>query len=108
MTLADRLRLRDRFFKEIGPNAATFKAMFDAAPLLCFYMKDLKGRIMAINRRNCDVCNIKDENDAIGRSSFELFPRQYAESYLALDQEVIATGLPVIGRITQYPADRST
>lgn len=99
--------LQERFFREIGPNAATFKAMFDAAPLLCFYMKDLDGRIMALNRRNCDVCNIRDEEDAIGRKSSDIFPAAYANDYHLLDLEVIRSGKPVIGRITQYPADRS-
>lgn len=99
--------LRDKFFKALGPNAATFKAMMDAAPLLCFYMKDAKGRIMALNRRNCDVCNIKDEWDAIGLRSDQIFPAEYAEDYMALDKEVLATGKPVLQRITEYPADRS-
>lgn len=105
--LADKKRLRRQFFKRLGPNAEVFKAMFDAAPLLCFYMKDMQGRIMALNRRNCDVCNFKDEWEAIGLSSLELFPEQYAEAYLELDREVLRSGKPVIGRITSYPADRS-
>lgn len=107
VTLKEKKRLRDLFFKKLGPNAEAFKAMFDLAPLLCFYMKDTQGRIMALNQRNCDVCNFKDEWDAIGHSSAELFPSQYAEDYLSLDREVLATGRPVLGRITQYPADRS-
>lgn len=107
MTKVERLKLKERFFMELGPNAETFKALFDAAPLLCFYMKDVEGRIMALNRRNCDVCNIKDEADAIGRSSDDIFPSAYAKDYLDIDREVIRSGKPVIGRITQYPADRS-
>lgn len=81
--------------------------MFDEAPLLCFYMKDAEGRIMALNRRNCDVCNIKDEWDAIGLKSKDIFPSPYADDYMAIDNEVLATGKPVLKRITQYPADRS-
>ena len=107
MTLKQKQHLRDAFFRQLGPNAEVFKSMFDAAPLLCFYMKDVQGRIMALNRRNCDVCNIRDEWDAIGKSSLELFPEPYAQDYLALDHEVIASGKPVLKRITRYPADRS-
>ena len=107
MTKANKRRLRAEFFKAIGPNAEAFKAMFDSAPLLCFYMKDTEGRIMALNRRNCDVCNIENEWDAIGLKSSEIFPSPYAEDYMAIDQEVIKSGKPVLGRITQYPADRS-
>ena len=107
MTIRDKKTLRKAFFRELGPNAEAFKSMFDFAPLLCFYMKDTEGRIMALNQRNCDVCNIKNEWDAIGLSSTELFPKQYAEDYLALDREVLASGKPVLNRVTQYPADRS-
>ena len=107
MNLKSKKRLRASFFAKVGTNAATFCAMFDTAPALCFYMKDLEGRIMAINRRNCDVCNIKSEWDAIGLRSDQLFPEPYASAYMALDREVIETGKPVIGRITPYPADKS-
>ena len=107
MTDRTKKRLRARFFKALGPNAVAFKAMMDAAPLLCFYMKDDKGRIMALNRRNCDVCNIKDEWDAIGLRSDQIFPAPYAEDYMALDKEVLSTGKPVLQRVTEYPADRS-
>ena len=107
MTAKQKKRLRANFFKELGANAETFKAMFDAAPSLCFYMKDSEGRIMALNRRNCDVCNIKEEWDAIGLTSNEIFPASYANDYRSLDQEVLTTGKPVLRRVTQYPADRS-
>lgn len=107
MTLATRKRLRAQFFKALGANGETFKAMFDEAPLLCFYMKDINGRIMALNRRNCDVCNIKDEWDAIGLTSRDIFPLPYATDYMSLDQEVLHTGKPILKRVTQYPADRS-
>ena len=107
MTNREKKRLRKRFFDELGANGETFKAMLDEAPLLCFYMKDINGRIMALNRRNCDVCNIKDEWDAIGLKSSEIFPSPYAEDYMSIDREVLRSGKPVLGRITQYPADRS-
>ena len=107
MVNAQKKRLRAQFFNELGANCETFKALFDEAPLLCFYMKDAEGRIMALNRRNCDVCNIKDEWDAIGLTSREIFPSPYADDYMALDMEVLSTGKPILKRITQYPADRS-
>ena len=107
MTKSQKRKLRDAFFAQLGPNVESFKEMFDTAPMLCFYMKDVKGRIMALNQRNCDVCNIKDEWDAIGRPSSDIFPDAYAQDYLSLDQEVLRSGQPVVGRLTRYPADRS-
>ena len=107
MTAKDRRALHDQFFRRLGPAGVTLRDMFYDLPTVAFYMKDLDCRIMAINRRNREICNIKSEWDAIGRTSAELFPKSYAESYMSLDREVLRTGKPVIGRVTRYPADRS-
>ena len=108
MTLKEKKALHRRFFAKIGSNAETFKQVLDAAPQLCLCIKDTQGRIMALNRHNCEVCNIRDEWDAIGLRSDEVFPARYADAYMALDEEVLKSGKPVLGRITEYPTDRST
>ena len=66
MTRREKKKLQSDFLRKAGPNAATFKAAMDALPEIAFYMKDAEGRIMALNRRNCDICNIHDELDAVG------------------------------------------
>ena len=100
-------RLQREFFKRLGPNAENFKAMLDCAPQLCFYMKDREGRIMALNRRNCEFCNIKDEMDAVGLKSSDLFPSRYAADFMAADAEVLRKGKPLLGHSTTYALDRS-
>ena len=106
-SLAYRKRLHQQFFRRLGPTGLTLRDMFYDIPSIAFYMKDLDCRIMAINQRNREICNIKSEWDAIGLKSSELFPNAYAQNYMMLDQEVIHTGKPVLGRVTRYPADRS-
>lgn len=106
-SLAYRKRLHRQFFRRLGPAGLTLRDMFYDVPTIAFYMKDLDCRIMAINQRNREICNIKSEWDAIGFKSSELFPDAYAQNYMMLDQEVIRTGKPVLGRVTRYPADRS-
>ena len=107
MTTRGKKSLRNAFFKALGPNTASFKAMFDAAPELCLNMKDLHGRFMALNRRNCEVSGIKDEWDVIGLTSADIFPAPYANAYMALDEEVRRTGRPILNRITEFPTDKS-
>ena len=107
MTTRGKKSLRNAFFKALGPNTASFKAMFDAAPELCLNMKDLRGRFMALNRRNCEVSGIKDEWDVIGLTSADIFPAPYANAYMALDEEVRRTGRPLLNRITEFPTDKS-
>ncbi|MBR4653563.1 MAG: helix-turn-helix domain-containing protein [Kiritimatiellae bacterium] len=107
MNRQEKKRLQDAFFKKVGVNVATFKAMMDVLPDVAFYMKDEHGRIMALNRRNCDFCNIHNELDAIGKKSNELFPESLARSYVALDRTVKRTRRPIIESAEEYAADYS-
>ena len=100
-------KLQKAFLEKAGPNADVMRQMMDCAEGLYFYMKDAEGRIMALNRLNCELCNIRDEMDAIGRTSAELFPTAFAKDYMDLDREVLQTGEPVLKRVTEYPADKS-
>ena len=77
MTLRERKKLQRDFFEAAGPNTAAFCAMVDTFPDACFYMKDLECRIMALNKRNCEVCNIKNELDVVGLRSDEVFTSNY-------------------------------
>ena len=107
MTLRERKKLQRDFFEAAGPNTAAFCAMVDTFPDACFYMKDLECRIMALNKRNCEVCNIKNELDVVGLRSDEVFTSNYAEQFMALDLEVQRTKKPVVNRIESRIADRS-
>ena len=72
MTRREKKKLQSDFLRKAGPNAATFKAVMDALPEVAFYMKDAEGRIMALNRRNCDICNIHDELDAVSDAFYDV------------------------------------
>lgn len=107
MNISQKRKLRATFFSQLGPNAETFKSILDLTTDLCMNMKDAEGRIMALNRKNCEVCNIADEWDAIGLNSTDLFPPVYAQTYMALDHEALTTKKPILNRKTCWPADRS-
>ena len=53
-------KIQREFLKAVGPNAEVMRQMMNCADGLYFYMKDAQGRIMALNRLNCELCNIKD------------------------------------------------
>ena len=90
--------LRRGFFAKCGPNVATLAAVFGSLPNIAFYIKDTEGRIIAINRYNCELCNIPSPDAAIGKRSSDLFPPAYADFCMARDREVIATGKPIVNR----------
>ena len=105
--IGDKTTMQRAFLAKAGPNADVMRQMMDCAEDLYFYMKDAKGHIMALNRSNCELCNIRDEEDAIGRTSADIFPQSFAKDYMDLDREVLESGEPILDRITEYPADKS-
>ena len=107
MTRCEKKKLQAEFLRKAGPNAATFKAMMDVLPEIAFYMKDAEGRIMALNRRNCDNCNIHDELDAVGLRSNDIFPGPLAQSYIAHDALVRKTGQPMVNIRDTHTSDRT-
>ena len=107
MTQREKKKMQADFLRKAGPNAATFKTVMDILPEVAFYMKDAEGRIMALNRRNCDICNIHDELDAVGLHSSDIFPLPLAQSYIANDQIVRKTRRPLINFRNPHAADWS-
>ena len=108
MTATERKKLQRDFLRRVGPNAETFKALFDTLPDATFDMMDDQDRIMAYNRRNCENSNIRSEAEIVGKKSSEVFPAVLAEVYMARDREVRRTGKPILNRVYGHGADRST
>lgn len=107
MTLKEKKRLRDDFFNRAGPNARAFAALFDQSTDMGFYIKDAKGRIIALNPFNCKQCNFKNEWDAVGLRSVDLFPSLWGEDYTRADRAVLKSGRPNTSEVCLYPADCS-
>ena len=107
MTKTEKKKLRAQFLKAAGVNAEAFAELFDLSDDLGFYIKDREGRIIWLNRRNREICNIRDEWDAIGMKSSDLFPSDKAASYMETDREVLKSKCPVRGVVSKYPADDS-
>ncbi|MDC0684381.1 AAA family ATPase [Sorangium atrum] len=54
-------------------------------------LKDLEGRYLMINRRYAELFHVS-EQAIVGRTDYDVFPRERADAYRAVDQEVMATG----------------
>jgi PAS domain S-box-containing protein len=61
------------------------------------YAKDTAGRKIMVNPADLKVLGCQTEAEAIGKSDFDLFPKDVAEKFWADDQKVIR-GEPVINR----------
>ena len=68
------------------------------------YAKDAAGRKILANLADLKCFRYKTEAEAIGKTDFDLFPREIAEKFHADDQKVIQ-GQPVINREEYFPGD---
>ena len=100
-------KLREDFFRRCGPNIKTMATAFESLPNIGFYIKDENGRIIAINRYNCEMCNIPSPDYAIGKKSSDIFPQSFADFCTARDDTVRKTGKPIINRRYMKPANLS-
>jgi PAS domain S-box-containing protein len=55
------------------------------------YLKDLEGRFLMINRRFADLFHVSQQA-IVGRTDYDVFPREQADAFRAIDGQVLATG----------------
>lgn len=96
-------KLQSDFLKQVGGNVEAFLLLLDVMPDTAAYLKDRQGRIMFLNKRNCENCNVKEISAAIGKTSYDLFPETCAKNYVDTDNEVMRTGEPLINVISFSP-----
>jgi len=57
------------------------------------YLKDLQGRFTLINNKFETLFNLKNE-DIRGKTDRDIFPNEFAELFMANDQQVLQSGVP--------------
>jgi PAS domain S-box-containing protein len=62
------------------------------------YTKDLDFRKTLCNQVDVQFTGAKSPSELIGRDDFAFYPREVAEKFLADDQSVISTGVPLLNR----------
>lgn len=90
------------FFARLEPGQQVLH-LFDLLPDVSFFVKDRKGRFMALNRRGCEYCGVISEDEAIGKTDHDFFPSTRADDYCDDDQRVMRTGQPILNRIESAP-----
>jgi PAS domain S-box-containing protein len=89
---ATRQLLQDKRVAEdkLSASEERFRGMVENSPAAIF-LKDLEGRYRLVNRRFEEWYGVSAA-DAVGRTSYDVYPKAYADSYTALDREVLETG----------------
>ncbi|HVS35134.1 MAG TPA: response regulator, partial [Gemmataceae bacterium] len=60
------------------------------------YFKDRESRFLAINAGLAKRHGVENPSDAVGKTDFDFFTREHAEQAFRDEQQVIATGKPIV------------
>jgi PAS domain S-box-containing protein len=95
--VADRARQTEQ---ALQASRAQYQTIFDATPIM-FWLKDTHNRTLRINQAAAIFEGVKPA-DVEGKSAFELYPREQAESFYQDDLAVIESGQPRLGIVEQH------
>lgn len=70
------------------------RAIIDNA-ISVIYLKDLDGKYLVINKQFLELFRLEEKN-VIGKTDFDIFPREFAETFRQNDLKVIAKKEPII------------
>ena len=73
------------------------RAVIDNIPDL-IYAKDVEGRFLFRNAPWLRLMGVSSADEVVGKTDFDFYPPALAEHYTADDQQVIASGQPLINR----------
>ncbi|MFZ2301045.1 MAG: PAS domain S-box protein [Gallionella sp.] len=81
---------RKRVEADLQASEASMRAILDNSPYLV-WLKDTEGHYITANRTHANYAHLKDQREIIGKTDFDLWPKELAEKYRADDAEVIAS-----------------
>jgi PAS domain S-box-containing protein len=86
------IRKRTRAEEGRAASEARLQAILDHSPA-AIYLKDLEGRFLLINRQ-VEIILKRTAAEIVGRTSYEMFPKDSADRLRANDRRVLETGTP--------------
>ncbi|WP_157202679.1 PAS domain S-box protein [Calidithermus chliarophilus] len=84
---------RKRAEEALRRERALLQDILEYAPAMIF-IKDAQGRYLMVNRAY-ELIDGRPRHEIVGRTDFELFPREMARAFRAHDHEVMHLGQPV-------------
>lgn len=73
--------------------------LFEHVPEAAFFVKDLAGRYVAVNRSLVERVGLRHKHELLGRHVREVFPVEFAERFAAQDAVVLRSGRPIRDRL---------
>ncbi len=86
--------------KELVREQADIKLILDTSPVLIFY-KNRQGKFLRVNKAFAAALNMSEEG-FLGKTVFDLYSRDIAQSMTVDDRAVFESGLPKLNIVEQY------
>jgi PAS domain S-box-containing protein len=80
------------------------RTLIDNLPEVNVFVKDAQGRFLTTNAAHLKMFGLDQVEDVVGKTDFDLLPREYAEQYYADEQAVLQAGRPMLNREEPAPA----
>lgn len=95
--IAHDITARKRADEELSLERSLLRTLIDTLPDSVF-VKDTEGRFVIDNVAHWRLLGAREQTDVVGKTVFDYFPPELASRYFADEQEVIASGQPLINR----------
>jgi len=92
-------------FLEKLDNLGGIQELFENVPDIMFWIKDTEGRFVMGNQAVIELCGCTRESEFIGKTDFDIFPKEIADHFLRDDEQVKNEKRKIINRIELIPKD---
>jgi PAS domain S-box-containing protein len=86
-----------RLYQEERTRHGTLRTLVDSSPDF-IYIKDAGSRYIVSNAAHARFLGVRTPDEVVGKSIFEVYPRELAAQYYADDQRVVGSGQPLLNR----------
>jgi AraC-like DNA-binding protein len=86
------------FFDQLA-EPFTAESVFDQLPDIVFFIKDIEGRYICVNRTLAERCGLRDKAELIGKKPADVLGRTLGRAYEQQDRRVIKTGQRLVDQL---------
>ena len=84
-------------------HVESFRQLYELLPDVYFFAKNRAGKFVMANRLFVEKCNVRHEQEILGKDDYSFFPKDNADSYTKDDNDVMETGKPMLNKVEPAP-----
>jgi PAS domain S-box-containing protein len=83
---------------ELSHERDLLRALMDSSPDPV-YFKDAQSRFLIASKAHANIFGLKSADELLGKTDFDFFAEEHARPAFEDEQEIIRTGVPLIGKV---------